>query len=157
MAKYISIHHSGIKLLNIFSDQKTYNTIEFVASNYPKNDYLHASIQLWHSQALEKSCLSFRLLSAINSLCYILKSMPNCTVERPPPCPWEDSDFKKKVGWTNQQSPLAQWWWMLLLRHWIGGSPGVEPVGLPIWVIVITYIYIYIYIYIWFGTLPSLE
>jgi hypothetical protein len=42
------------------------------------------------------------------------------------------------VGWTTQCSLLAQRWQMLLLRHCIGGGPGVEPAGLPFWVIVIT-------------------
>jgi hypothetical protein len=36
LAKYISIPHSGIKLQKLCSDQKTNNTIEFLASNYPK-------------------------------------------------------------------------------------------------------------------------
>jgi hypothetical protein len=46
---------------------------------------------------------------------------------------------------------LAQRWWLLLLKRCMGGGLGVEPMGLPFWVIVIT-------IYnMWNGTSTSLE
>jgi hypothetical protein len=42
----------------------------------------------------------------------------------------------------TQCSSLSQLWQLLLLRRYIGGGLGVEPAGLPFWVIVIT-MYIY--------------
>jgi hypothetical protein len=51
------------------------------------------------------------------------------------------------VGQTNQWSPFGPTVGRAILRRWIGGGPGVEPAGLPFWVI--CYNNIYIYIYIW--------
>jgi hypothetical protein len=42
----------------------------------------------------------------------------------------------------------------VIVRHWVGGGPTIEPTSLPFWVIVIT---AYIYIYILIGNSPSLE
>ena len=108
LEKYIRLPHSGIKLQNLCSDQKTDNTIEFAASNYLKMIVSRPQ----YESGTPRPKINFVSVFVIYNLQLIPKTIPRklCPVVplRASPCTGGFQILNNNHGWYKKYIHLAQ-------------------------------------------------